>query len=78
MCNMISERISGAYFINPSHQSVSICVYPNIARQRFGKNITMATNTCNNRRIVDRVVFYAARVVSRKVDQFFPEFIFLI
>jgi hypothetical protein len=45
MCNMISERISAAYFINPSHQSVSICVYPIIASQRFGKNIAMATNT---------------------------------
>jgi hypothetical protein len=73
---MAPEPISTAYFINPSHQSVSVCVYllsllgkgsvkcipPFVARQRLGKNVTAATNT-HNRRIVGRIVLYAVRVV---------------
>jgi hypothetical protein len=43
---MAPEPISTAYFINPSHQSVCLYVYPPIvARQRLGKNVTAATNT---------------------------------
>jgi hypothetical protein len=43
---MATEPISTAYFINPSHQSLCLYVYPTIvARQRLGKNITAATNT---------------------------------
>jgi hypothetical protein len=55
---MTSEPISTAYFKKPSHQSVSLYVYPLIvarqrigknppiaARQRLGKNATAATNT---------------------------------
>jgi hypothetical protein len=35
-----------AYFINPSHQSVCLYVYPLIvAGQRLGKSVTAATNT---------------------------------
>jgi hypothetical protein len=37
-----------------------------IARQRLSKNVTPATNTHNNRRIVGRVVFYAVSVVSKE------------
>jgi hypothetical protein len=44
---------------------VCLYVYPSVvARQRLGKNVTAATNTRNNRRIVGRVVSYAVRVVS--------------
>jgi hypothetical protein len=40
------EPISTAYFINPSHQSVCLYVYPPIfARQRLGKKVTMTRNT---------------------------------
>jgi hypothetical protein len=40
------EPISMAYFINPSHQSVCLYVYPHIAaRQWLVKNVTAATNT---------------------------------
>jgi hypothetical protein len=40
------EPISIAYFINPSHQSVCLYVYPPIvARQQLGKNVTASTNT---------------------------------
>jgi hypothetical protein len=43
---MTPEPISTAYFMNPSHQSVCLYLYPAIvARQRLGKNITAATNT---------------------------------
>jgi hypothetical protein len=37
--------ISKAYFINTSYQSVYLYVYaPIVARQRLGKNVTVATN----------------------------------
>jgi hypothetical protein len=40
------EPIAAAYFINPSHQSVSLYVNPlRVATQRLGKNYTLATNT---------------------------------
>jgi hypothetical protein len=42
---MASEPISTSYFINPSHQSVCLCISPTVARQRLGKNVTAATNT---------------------------------
>jgi hypothetical protein len=70
------EPVSPAQSKYPSHQSVYPPIFarqrlgnnpPIVARQRLGKNVTAATNTRNNRRIVGRVVFYVARVVSRKV-----------
>jgi hypothetical protein len=43
---MAPEPISTAYFINPSHQSVCLYVYPYIvARPGLGRNFTAATNT---------------------------------
>jgi hypothetical protein len=71
---MAAEPISTANFINPSHQSVSVCVFFIVARQRLGENVTAETNIRNNRRIFGRIVLYPVRVVSRKVgDLFFPE-----
>jgi hypothetical protein len=50
---MAPEPISAAYFLNPSHQSMHLCVYPLlVARQRLGKHVPAAMNTPNNRRIV--------------------------
>jgi hypothetical protein len=79
---MTPGHISTAYFINPSHQSVCLHVYPPIVgRQRLGKNpsivarqllernATAATNTRNNIRIVGRVVFYAVRGVIFPVGE---------
>jgi hypothetical protein len=77
---MTHEPISAAYFINSSHQSVSVCVSlillldkglvkcipPFIARQRLDKHVPTATNTCNSRRIVGGVVFYAAHIISKE------------
>jgi hypothetical protein len=46
MYNMAPEPIRTAYFINTTHPSVCLYVYPPIvARQRLGKNVTEATNT---------------------------------
>jgi hypothetical protein len=43
---MAPEPISTAYFINPSHQSMRLHLYPaTVATQRLGKNDTAATNT---------------------------------
>jgi hypothetical protein len=43
---MTPEPILMAYFINPSHQSVCLYLYPPlVARQQLSKNITMAMNT---------------------------------
>jgi hypothetical protein len=64
---MAPKPISTAYFINPSHQSMCLYVYPSmIVRQRLGKNFTAATNARNNSIIVGRVVLYAVRVVSKE------------
>jgi hypothetical protein len=41
---MAPEQISTAHFINPSHQSVSRCVFAIVTRQRLSKNGTAATN----------------------------------
>jgi hypothetical protein len=75
---------------NPSHKCVCVCLYvysPIVARQRLGinplivhrqrlgRNVTAVTKThAKKKRIVGRVVLIVARVVSRKVgDYFFPE-----
>jgi hypothetical protein len=63
---MAPESISTAYFINSSHQSLCIYVYPPIvAKQQLGKHVPTAKNTRNNRRIVGVVVFCTVRVVSK-------------
>jgi hypothetical protein len=42
---MAHEHSSIVYFMNPSHQSVCLYMYPRIvARQRLGKNFTAETN----------------------------------
>jgi hypothetical protein len=64
---MAAEPISTAYFINSSHQPVSVCVSRILlgngsAKKRNGGN----EYTRNNRRIVGRVVFSAVHVVSKE------------
>jgi hypothetical protein len=64
---MASEPISTECFINPSHHSVCLCVFPCIvASQRLGWHVPVATNTCNNRRIVGGVISYTVRVISKQ------------
>jgi hypothetical protein len=73
---MVPEPISTAYFINPSHQSMCLYVYPpTVASQRFGKNVTAATDTETT---IERLLnaSFSRRTVSyqREVgDEFFPE-----
>jgi hypothetical protein len=58
---MTPEPISPAYFINPSHLSVCLYVYPpTVARQCVGKS---------NNRTVGRIVFYVVCVVSKESRQ---------
>jgi hypothetical protein len=63
---MASGPFSTAYFINLSHQSVCLCVYPRIvARQRLGKHVPAATKNFWRRRFL---------CDQKKVsDQFFTE-----
>jgi hypothetical protein len=47
---------------------LSVCLYvypPIVAREQLGKHAPAATNTRNNRRIVEGVVFYAVHVVLK-------------
>jgi hypothetical protein len=80
---MTPDSISTPYFINPSHESVSLHASPIsllgngsvkltpsfTARQRLDKYLPAAVNPRKYRRIVGRVVFYAVRVVSSKVGE---------
>jgi hypothetical protein len=46
MYNMAPEPVSTAYFMNLSHQSVYMYMYPlNVDRQRLHRNVTEAMNT---------------------------------
>jgi hypothetical protein len=62
---MAPEPISTSYFINPFRLCVCMCITPSAARQRLGKHVLEATNTCNNRKVVDHVVFCVVRVASK-------------
>jgi hypothetical protein len=51
---MAPEPISTAYFIDPSHRSVCLYVYPTIfSRQQLDKNVTAATNTHETIELLD-------------------------
>jgi hypothetical protein len=51
--------------IPPISLCVCMCIPSVPARQRLGKLVPAALNTCNSRRIVGRVVFCAIRVISK-------------
>jgi hypothetical protein len=71
----IPEPVSVTYFVNPSLQSLCLCVYPHIvAMQRLGKGVMAGTN-------IDAIIeelleaLFSMRLVSyqRKVGNlFFP------
>jgi hypothetical protein len=78
--NMASEPISTTYFINPSHQSVCLWVYPLIvARERLGIYVSEATNTqATIEDLLELFVFYEVRVLSKKLgENFFPDFLII-
>lgn len=57
-----------------------MCINLTVAKQRLGRHVTAATNAGNNKIIVDVVVFFTVRVVSKKGNLFLPEllqFIFI-
>jgi hypothetical protein len=46
---------------------VFVCIFPPIIlTQWLGEHVPVATNTCNNRRIVGRVIFYVVHVISKE------------
>jgi hypothetical protein len=67
---MAPEPILAAYFINLSYQSVCMYVYPIVARQGLGKNVTTAKNT---RATLDELLeaLFSVRAMSyqRKVGE---------
>jgi hypothetical protein len=67
MCIMAPEPISTAYFINPSQQSVYMCI---VTGQRLCKQVPEAKNVHDSRRIVEGVVIYTVHVVSKEGMQF--------
>jgi hypothetical protein len=77
---MAPEPISTVYFINPSHQSVRLYVYPaNVARQRLGKNITAATNThAAIELLLDGSFSMRSVSYQRKVGEYFSKLLVLI
>jgi hypothetical protein len=78
---MAPEPILTAYFINPSHQSVSVCVsllsllgnfsgnciLAFIATQRLGKQAPATENKCNNRRIGGRVYLWVCLCIPQSL-----------
>jgi hypothetical protein len=42
------------------------CIAPFSDRQWLSKHVPMAMSTCNNRRIIGRVIFHAAHVLSKE------------
>jgi hypothetical protein len=74
---MAPELISTAFLIlvNPSHQSVSLCISAIIARQRLVKNVTTTTNTqATTETFLDSSFPVRSVSYQRKLgDQFFPE-----
>jgi hypothetical protein len=63
--NMAPEPISVAYFINPCHNSVCMCIPPFVAMQQLGKHVPAATNTLKKWRTVGCVIFYVVYVLSK-------------
>jgi hypothetical protein len=68
ICITVPDPISTAHFINPSHQSVCLYVYPLVVlrQRRSKKRYRGQEHARNNKRIVGSVVFYAVRVVTKE------------
>jgi hypothetical protein len=73
---MTPEPISTLYFVNPSHQSVCLYVYPIVvARQRLDKSVPAATNAhATIEELLDTSFYMRSVSYQRKLgDYFFPE-----
>jgi hypothetical protein len=79
MYTMPPELISTAYFVNPSHRSVSVYVFPlSLLDNGSVKKVTAATNTHETTELLNES--FSMRSVShrKKVGhQFFPELLVL-
>jgi hypothetical protein len=68
--NKISWKLSPSQRRTSYIPSISLCVYmcilPIVARQRLGKHVPSATSTCNNTRIIERIIFCAVRFLSKE------------
>jgi hypothetical protein len=65
MSVMAPELISTAYFINPFHQPVSVCVSQRTAaRQRLDIHVPVAKNASNSRITAEGIIFI--RSVARQ------------
>jgi hypothetical protein len=64
---MATEPISMAYYINPSHQSVCVCIliYPIIARQRLG--IHVGKEYTEQRELLDESLYGPCRITGQSV-----------
>jgi hypothetical protein len=64
---MLLEPISTAYFINPSHQSVCLCVYPRLSPLGNGSVNAFPWRSVHAaiKELFGRVVFFAVRLVSK-------------
>jgi hypothetical protein len=63
------EPISTAYFINPLHQSVYLCVFRSLLDKGTVKNYRDNKYTSNNTRIIGRFVLCTVRVTSKESGQ---------
>jgi hypothetical protein len=66
MSIVASEPISTAYFINPSHRFVCMCIPQSLPGNSSVKSYRRNDYTSNSRRTVGRVVFYTVSVASKK------------
>jgi hypothetical protein len=65
---MALEPISTAYFINSSHQSVCLYMYPSaVVRQQLGEDVTAATNIHATRELLDESFSIQHMSYQRKV-----------
>jgi hypothetical protein len=68
---MAPEPISKTYFVSPSRLSMYLwCIPLSLLGSDSAKRYRGNEYTLNNRRIVGRVIFYAVRIVSRKVGDY--------
>jgi hypothetical protein len=78
---MAPELLSTAYFIHPSDQCACQYVHPPIvARQRFGKNVTAATNTQEQQKSywTHRLLYEPCRIKGKQAISSSQNFLFFV
>jgi hypothetical protein len=73
---LATEPITTAFSIYVVTQSISLlCIRPSAYRLRLSGNVTTATNTRKNRRIIAGVLFYSVRDISNESGRLRLEYI---